>query len=451
VQLALIRALLLVGLLMVAGPPAAPAQIFLASRPHPEFTLGPLFIRASVTPALGDTSVDVLFSLVLPPTMSASRIEQDIYFLWPGAIVGDSKAGPPDPALAREVTRAGLSVIDEGRVPLSAWDLYRQDLDGRGLRQPLTGGAPYVTFIRDDGHGISAPATFIRIPWNPQSVNRALLVGLHLEARGLIKSKPAPWLERVLWAPRHHLALGFGDVRQRAVFPLYFWNRDRVIDLSDDPSQLIINFAQADTLKIDELYPQSARRELSETLENTNVVSIFLDSSEGLRPQTLGVQFGYFSRFQTWAPVLFATAFFMLGHLAGPLLLAVGRKANRFVQGRFHIARGPGQGEPRQTGVVIPLETVARIVPGETRYSDVLRLVGFAPEEREQLAAPGRKTLVYGGRRMIPHRKRRYGWVATIDHWDVEHHEVEIDIEHDVVRDVQARVRRTRSAQPTET
>jgi hypothetical protein len=41
--------------------------------------------------------------------------------------------------------------------------------------------------------------------------------------------------------------------------------------------------------------------------------------------------------------------------------------------------------------------------------------------------------------------------VATIDHWDVEHHEVEIDIEHDVVRDVQARVRRTRSAQPTET
>jgi hypothetical protein len=101
--------------------------------------------------------------------------------------------------------------------------------------------------------------------------------------------------------------------------------------------------------------------------------------------------------------------------------------------------------------VVIPRETLARIVPSETRYDEVLRLVGFPPEQREQLAAPDRKTLVYRGRRMVPHRRRRYGWLATIDHWDVEHHEVEIDLEHDVVRDVQARVRRTRSAQPEET
>jgi hypothetical protein len=130
--------------------------------------------------------------------------------------------------------------------------------------------------------------------------------------------------------------------------------------------------------------------------------------------------------------------------------MAAGRKISRRMQGRFHIARGPGRAEPRQTGVLIPLETLAHIVPGETRYNDVLRLIGFAPEQREQLAAPGRKTLVYRGRRMIPHRKRRYGWLATIDHWDVEHHEVEIDLEHDIVRDVQARIRRTRSAQPEE-
>jgi hypothetical protein len=448
VHLVLIRALLLVGLLMVAGPPAAQAQIFLASRPHPEFTLGPLFIRASVTPALGDTSVDVLFSLVVPPTMSASRIEQDIYFLWPGAVAGDPKAGPPDAALAREVTQAGFSVIDEGRVALHARNLYARGPDGRSVRQPIPGGAPYVTFVREGGAlGLSAPATYFRLPWSPFSVNRAYLVGLHMEAKGLIKDKPAPWLERAFWAQRHRLVLGFGDVRQRAMFPLYFWNRDRVIRLSDDPSQLIINFAQADMLKVDELYPQSARRELSETLDNTDVVSVFLDSTEGLRPQTLSVQFGYFSRFQTWAPLLIATAFFGLGNVAGPLLLAAGRKISRRLQGRFHFA---GRGEPRQTGVVIPLETVARIVPGETRYNDVLRLVGFPPEEREQLAAPGRKILVYRGRRMIPHRKRTYGWVSTIDHWDVEHHEVEIDLEHDVVRDVQARVRRTRSAQPEE-
>jgi hypothetical protein len=447
----LIRALLLAGALAVAGPPAAYAQVFLASRPHPEFTLGPLFIRARVTPALGDTSVDVNFSLVLPPTVSASRVEQDIYFLWPGAIAGDPQAGPADAALAREVTQAGFSVIAEGRVALHARNLYARGPDGRSPRQPIAGGAPYVTFVREGGGlGISAPATFIRVPWTPLSVNRAFLVGLHLEAKGLIKDKPAPWLERAFWAQRHRLVLGFGDVRQRAVFPLYFWNRDRVIRLSDDPSQLIINFAQADMLKIDELSPQSARRELSESLENTDVVSVFLDSSEGLRPQTLSVQFGYFSRFQTWAPLLLATAFFGLGNVAGPLLMAAGRKISRRMQGRFHIARGPGRAEPRQTGVLIPLETLAHIVPGETRYNDVLRLIGFAPEQREQLAAPGRKTLVYRGRRMIPHRKRRYGWLATIDHWDVEHHEVEVDLEHDIVRDVQARIRRTRSAQPEE-
>jgi hypothetical protein len=423
--------------------------VFLASRPHPEFTLGPLFIRARVTPALGHTSIDVNFSLVLPPTVSASRIEQDIYFLWPGAIVGDPQAGPADAALAREVTQAGFTVIDEGRVARHARNLYARAPDGRSLRQPIAQGAPYVTFVREGGGlGISAPATYIRLPWNPLSVNRAFLVGLQLDAKGLIKEKPAPWLERAFWAQRHRLVLGFGDVRHRAVFPLYFWNRDRVIRLSDDPSQLVISFAQADMLKIDELYPQSARRELSETLDNTDVVSVFLDSTEGLRPQTLSVQFGYFTRWQTWAPLLVAAVFFALGHVAGPLLMAAGRKINRRLQGRFHIARGSGRNEPRETGAVIPLETLAAIVPGETRHNDVLRLVGFAAEEHEQLAAPGRKTLVYRGRRLIPHRKRTYGWVATVDHWDVEHHEVEIDLDREVVRDVQARVRRTRSAQP---
>ena len=36
-----------------------------------------------------------------------------------------------------------------------------------------------------------------------------------------------------------------------------------------------------------------------------------------------------------------------------------------------------------------------------------------------------------------------FGWLTTMHGWDVEHHEVEIALEDDVVRDVQARVRRT--------
>jgi hypothetical protein len=193
--------------------------------------------------------------------------------------------------------------------------------------------------------------------------------------------------------------------------------------------------------------PPSARRQLSETLENTDVVSVFLDRTEGLRPQTLSVQFGYFSGLQAWAPILIATALFGLGNVAGPLLIIVGRKVGRSLQGRIHVVRGL-RPAPRETGVVLPREILARIVPGETRTQEVLRLAGAHPEEQEQLDSLQRKTLVYRGRRMVPHRKRTYGWLATVDHWDVEHHEVVIELERDVVRDVQARVRRTRSAQP---
>jgi hypothetical protein len=66
-----------------------------------------------------------------------------------------------------------------------------------------------------------------------------------------------------------------------------------------------------------------------------------------------------------------------------------------------------------------------------------------------QPLAPDRRVLVYRGRKVVPQRRRRFGWLATVSRWDVEHHEVEITLEHNVVRDVQqARVRRTHLAQP---
>ena len=39
-------------------------------------------------------------------------------------------------------------------------------------------------------------------------------------------------------------------------------------------------------------------------------------------------------------------------------------------------------------------------------------------------------------------------FLATVEHWDAEEHEVTIDLERDVVRDVQARVRRSRVSAP---
>jgi len=49
----------------------------------------------------------------------------------------------------------------------------------------------------------------------------------------------------------------------------------------------------------------------------------------------------------------------------------------------------------------------------------------------------------------LPSRRRRAGFLATVEHWDAEEHEVTIDLERDVVRDVQpgsgARVSATRA------
>lgn len=440
---------MLAGLLLGGSATAVQAQVFFASKPHPEFTVGPLFVRARVSPALGDVPVDVMFSVVIPPNRSAGDLEQDMFLLWPSALAPAAGLGPPDPALKRVVEEQGFSVIEEGRVALLAVNLYTRGADGRRAREPVRGGAAFVTFIRESGAlGLTSPATYVKIPWTPKTANRAYLMDLSLVTRGVIKSKPATWFERTFWGQRYRLALSFNDVRQRAMFPLYFWNRDRVVKLSDDPSQLIINFDHADMLKVDEMFPQSARRQLSETQDNTDVISIFLDSGEGLRPQGLTVQFGYFSGLQSWAPVLIPTMFFALGNLAGPLFLMVARRTAKAVSGRLHFGRSGDAAPGRDSGVVVTRETLAHIVPGETRYEDVLRLCGGHPEEQEQLAAPDRKTLVYRGRRVVPHRKRSLGWLSTVDHWDVEHHEVQIELESDVVRDIQARLRRERLTSP---
>src|SRR5947209_20632578 len=107
-------------LVLAAAPTVAEGQIFLASRPSPEFTIGPLFVRATVTPELRTVTVDVLWSLVIPPTKSGAAIEQDLYLLWPNAVDGDSAAGPPDPALAAYVKERGFTPIREGRISLLA-------------------------------------------------------------------------------------------------------------------------------------------------------------------------------------------------------------------------------------------------------------------------------------------------------------------------------------------
>lgn len=436
---------LLAALLIGGAPAAAKAQLFLASRPHPEFTIGPLIVRASVGPQLGPVTVDVLWSLVIPPDRSAASLEQDLYLLWPGAVEGEAGAAPAA-ALSRYIEQRGFTIINAGRLPLFAQGLYQ--LESAAPPKRVTDGAPFVTFIRDGGPlGLTVPATYIRIPWAPEAANRAWLMDLRLTLNGLIKPKRARWIENLFWGPRHLLSLSFNDVRSRAAFPIYLEHRDRVVRLADDPSQLIVNFADADHLKIDEVFPRTSSRRLSESLESTEVVSLFLDRSEGLTPQVLTVQFGYFSGLQAWTPILIPLLFFILGNAAGPLLVRLTMRVGRSVASRVRV--GPHGDRPaRDTGVVLSRETLAGIVPGETTYEEVLRLCGPSAEEHERLESPDRRTLVYRGRRVVPHWRRRLGWLATVGHWDVEHHEVEIALERDRVSDVQARLRRSRLAHP---
>lgn len=425
--------------LLLVAPVAAEGQVFLASRPNPEFTIGPLFVRASVTPELSAVTLDVLWSLVIPPTRSGATIQQDLYLLWPNSVGASTADGPPDKALAAYVAQRGFTPIKEGRLPLFAQSLYRI---GEELPpEPIAGGAPFVTIVRLGGPlGLTSPVTYVRIPWTPMLANRTWLMNLRMQVTDLVKRRTATWIEDAFWGPHHAISLTFNDVRPRALFPLYFEHRDRVIRLADDPSQLVLNFRDAEHLKIYDVFPRTAGRRLSETLDSTEEISLFLDRSEGISPQVLTVQFGYFRGLRSWAPVLIPIVFFALGNLAMPLFMMIARRAGAQLASRVQF--GPGDAA-RQTGVILSRDTLARIVPGTTTYDQVLRLCGGAPEEHEQLTTPDRRMVVYRGRRVGPQHRRRFGWLATVGGWSVEQHEVEITLERDVVTDVQARVRRS--------
>jgi hypothetical protein len=92
---------------------------------------------------------------------------------------------------------------------------------------------------------------------------------------------------------------------------------------------------------------------------------------------------------------------------------------------------------------------LARIRPGETTHQEVLRLAGGEPEEEQRLPSGEIRAVTYRGERLVPHRGRRFGWFATVHHWEVEQNEVQINFEQERVRDVQLRIRRTREVQPT--
>jgi hypothetical protein len=425
----------------LAAAPAG-AQVFLAPDSPQRVTVGPLFVRATVGPQPGPVTVEVLWSLAAAPRADGGP-GGALALLWPGAVAGDPALGKPDPALVAFVEARGLAVIDEGRLAIAAEQVRAMGNEPR--RETVPGGAAFVTFVRQGGpFGLTAPATYIRIPSTPRLTDREWLMNLRLVTTDLVRPKKASWVENVVQGSRRLLSISFNDVRAEALFPLYFEYRDRIVRLADEPSQLIVNFAAADRLKIDEVSPPTSSRRLSESLENTEVISHFLDPSEGITPQILSVQFAYFSGLQSWAPILIPTLFFVLGNLAAVLVRTVADRLGRRFAGRLHFGRRAATVRGRQTGVVLDRETLARLAPGVTTADEVLRLCGPDAEVVEKLDAPGRRTLVYRGRRVVPQPRRRFGWLATVSRWDVEEHEVQVDLAGELVTDVKAQVRRAR-------
>jgi hypothetical protein len=440
---------LLLAIAIAAWPVTAGAQVFLGTRGHPEFEIGPLFIRASIGPELGPVTVDVLWSLAVPPTRSALGLEQDLYLLWPAQIQAAERVAGSVAGLGDYIRSRGFAVTGEGRLPLFVEDLYPPP--GTTSPDRRIGSAPFVSFrhVGLETLGVQPAASMIRIPWTPDLVNRIRLVKLRLELDGALRPKPANWLEELVRGPRHVLSLSFHDVRNPALFPLYLENRARALDLASEPSQLLVRFADPKRLRIDDIFPRTAVREPADGAAGSEIVSAFLDTSEDAAPQVLSVQFGYASGLQAWAPILIPLAFFVLGRATGPLIERGARGLGRHISARLRFGGGataPGRAE----GTFLSRETLARIVPGRTTEEEVLALCGRDTlEEQERLGDPDRRTLVYRGRRIVPRHSRRLLWrLSSVSDWELEEQLVEIALERGIVQDVQVRVRRARLPHP---
>src|SRR2546426_6596438 len=110
-------AVLTVGALTLL-PGSVRAQIFLASAPHPEFSIGPLFIGAIVRPDLGPVTVSVSWSIVRPPKRGPDVGRQDLYLLWPAEVATATAPGPADPEVPRYLEARGFAILAQGRLVL---------------------------------------------------------------------------------------------------------------------------------------------------------------------------------------------------------------------------------------------------------------------------------------------------------------------------------------------
>ncbi len=437
------RAVLLTTLLLAAIPAPALAQVFLASRPHPEFSIGPLFVVAGVRPDLGFVTVTISWSLAVPPGLRGSDIGQDLFLLWPNELAEATAPGEADPDLARDLEARGFAVTAGGRLALGRRE--RLQLGTGAAATPLPQAASFVSFARRTGPAAQlGSSTYIKIPWTPTLADPLAVTVLSLSSRGLVTSKPATWFEEAFWGRRWVLAAGFGDIGPPTLplFPLYFEHRDRVVRLGRELALVVASFSDSDHLRIEEIAPASATRRASRLRAGSDVVTMPLAPGEGITAQSLKVQFSYFTGMIAWRPILVSAVLLALGNLAGFILLS--RDVSHFLRRRLHVRRDREPEFARLAGGALPQAVAEQIVPGTTTEAEVRKLCGRPDEEHHRRGSSQRRTLVYRGARRLPTPRRALGPLATVHHWEEEQHELEIELDGDRVSAVQSRVRRQR-------
>ena len=326
-----------------AVPAVGQAQVFLASRPHPEFAIGPLLVVAGVQPDLGPVATRVSFGLTLPPNARLEDLRQDIYLLWPAEVGGGSASGAADPDLRRYVEERGFTVVSEGRLALAIRD--RAKLGTSAPSDPLPESAPFVTFYKlGTNPAQSGVGTLVRIAWTPRLVDSNSLLSLSTTLKDLITPKAATWLDELFWGRRHVLSLSAGSAGSVALYSILLDQRDRVIRLARDFSLLAAEFADAEHLRIEEVSPSGATRRPSRVRTGAETVALALGGGEGLAPQVLTVRFSYFSGRVAWRPILVSILALVLGNLMGAFMFT--REIARLSRRWFHVERRH-RGRPR--------------------------------------------------------------------------------------------------------
>src|SRR5262249_35554248 len=392
-------------MMAAAWPRRAGAQVFLAASANPSFEVGPLLVTATITDAVAaHTAVRIVWGIVAAP--GSAGLDGDLDLLWPGRIAGID-AGPPEPALVAAVERPGPNITASGPIALST---RRTAGVGTGFAaEPVAGGAPFVSFERQSNlTGRLSTGSLIRIPWSAKLGERDRLMILELKADRLVRPHQASWLRELFLGRRYDVALSFNNVRLSPLFALYLRQHHHWTHLAHHVAQLARSFQQARSLQLDEIAPPGAMRQPSDGPRAPETVSLVLNRAEGLAPQILQVRFGYFSGLWAILPLVFTVGLVGLGHVAGPLLAALARRAKVRVATRLHVGRERGS-VARTTGVVLSRDTLDRIVPGDTTYGDVLKLCGPFGEQHQSLTGAHQPRLVYRGRRFVPHRQRTFG------------------------------------------